>query len=68
MDTTTDERGNVMPQTGDRAWLTIEVRLSAFWDDDIKGGAWVLDREAKLDSLRPDHGVIKSVEPISEAT
>lgn len=53
------------PRDGQRVMLTLELRVSAFWCDEL--GKWVLDREQKLDTLTRNSPLITMVRPKKEA-
>ena len=47
-----------IPRDSQSVVLHFDFELPAFWDEEL--GKWVLDREAKLDSIWPDSRILKT--------
>lgn len=52
------------PADGQQVMLTVQLRVPAFWSDDLN--RWVLDRERTLDTFGRDSSAIVAVHPKDE--
>lgn len=53
-----------MPRNGDKARIYLKFAVPAFWDAELNGGCWVLDRTLKIDSVKPDHPRVIAIEEL----